>query len=394
MKNDTIQMPALQESVLEPAKLLSQGEALTLDNKHQVEDQKPHPVYREQTAKPKKNPKAIPLSEAIATAKDLPETEFLWSGINKKGVGFIFGQSKSGKTTLCENLGMSLAAGLDTFLGSSLLKTTPPSKVLFISLEEHYLRRLSRNVKQAKVISEKEGEDWKSNYLIVNHDMPLYMAGEKEWNILDKIIKDNKPEIVFIDSLTRLSGEAIEKSKVASELMRRLHELAKENDITLMVIHHTAKQAGKPLDMASLAGSRVIIQEADFAIGINKSRGGVRYIKEVAFRYKAEAEDAVLTFTLNSNGWLEAGEKTSEIELTEGYDRRQDDTNQREVLQFIKNNMKPEGVKTQTLIDGLVNTAIMSKGTMHTAIKKLIDSGKVTPKRGIYRLTDSQNYNK
>ncbi len=84
-------------------------------------------------------------------------------------------------------------------------------------------------------------------------------------------------------SLSRLYSGGIEDSGLAKQVSLRLRELTNKLKITLIVIHHTPKQTGKPITIDSLAGSRILAQEADFLIGVGKTPDGRRYYKEVCF---------------------------------------------------------------------------------------------------------------
>ncbi len=79
----------------------------------------------------------------IIRAQNEPRPQFLWSGVMVGSFGFIFGPSKSGKTILCENLALSIAAGRDSFFRLPIEFSR--KKVLFISMEEYWQPRTQRN---------------------------------------------------------------------------------------------------------------------------------------------------------------------------------------------------------------------------------------------------------
>ncbi len=97
--------------------------------------------------------------------------------------------------------------------------------------------------------------------------------------------------------------------------MQRLREIAYKYEIILLVIHHTQKIDNKALSMASMAGSRVISQELDFMIGVNRLSDGSRYLKDIAYRYANEDNELVLTFNINESQFVEAGRYCTEQEL-------------------------------------------------------------------------------
>jgi KaiC/GvpD/RAD55 family RecA-like ATPase len=93
--------------------------------------------------------KVCTLDALIDKVNKEPAIKFVYPGIAPGSIGIVFGPSKSGKTTFCENLAMSIASGANSFLGKPINCTG--RKVLFISLEEFYQGRTARNTKQVYV---------------------------------------------------------------------------------------------------------------------------------------------------------------------------------------------------------------------------------------------------
>lgn len=322
---------------------------------------------------------AVPLNQLIQRARKEPAVPFVWSGIKQNSFGFIFGPSKSGKTTVCENLAMCMASGISEFLGHAI---TPNNyKVLIISLEEYWTQRTERNTKQAEFVSDNVGnENWLNNILVINEKVPRVISSDDEWYMIEKMIKQNNANFVIIDSLSRLYEGGIEDSSLAKKVALKLRELCHKLKITLVVIHHCPKQTGKPLTIDSLAGSRMLAQEADFMIGVGKSPEGKRYVKEVAFRYKPEDSENVKMFDIDNNQWIIEGAAISEAALLKESDGRQDDTNSTAILDFIIE--KTESIQGETytgeMIENFVSTKMMSKATLFNCLEKLVIKEKIT----------------
>ena len=204
------------------------------------------------------------LTQLTKRVKSEPPTKYLWGGIKEGSFGFVYGPSKSGKTTFCEGLAMSLASGKKSYFDNIL--TGKRKNVLFLSLEEYYKERTLRNIKQLEFLK-LESLD---NYNTVDENFPRLISGSVEWELLKSIIIDSGSEIVFIDSFSRLYSGSIEESSLAKNIMFKLRELTNDLKITLIIIHHTPKLNGRPITIDSLAGSRILAQDADFLIGINK----------------------------------------------------------------------------------------------------------------------------
>ena len=180
-------------------------------------------------------------------------------------------------------------------------------KSLLVSLEEYVDLRTTRLESQIMGLSDEEKSILHSNYLISPGSFPQYIVGEKDWNDLKKLIQDTKVDVVFIDSLSHINpGSPIEDSTTAVGIMKKFRDIAAELNVAVILIHHTPKDvsAGKPLTLDTMAGSRILLQEAEFIYGINTTPMGRRYFKTVAQRY-VPGDDHVTTFELLENGWAQ-----------------------------------------------------------------------------------------
>lgn len=330
---------------------------------------------------------AVPLHEIIRRADEEPPIPCLWSGITVGSFGFVYGPAKSCKTTLLENLAMCFAANLSSYFEYPILGGQ--HRVLFISLEEHWLSRANRNKKQVEYLSKQIGNsDWTTNYITNTEELPRSIHEPHEWLMLENLIKHHKANIVIIDSFTRLYAGAIEDSSTAKEISFKLRELKDRLGITLIVIHHTPKQMGKPITQDSLAGSRILSQEADFLIGINKTHDGRRYLKEISFRYRQENTDTIKVFDIDENLWLHPSVDIPEAEVLKEKDGREDESNLLLILEFIKEktfSAKGE-THTQEIQKHFVDAQVFSRQTMFTCLSKLEKQGKVEKiGRGVFK---------
>ena len=345
-----------------------------------IQNQSTHKSYPEQT-----NESSLcceTLENMIEKAKNAPKLRFLWSGIMVGSFGFVFGPPKSGKTIFCENLALMIAAGKESFFNKPIEEKM---KVFFVSMEEYWQPRTERNHKQLQFINATLGD----NFKIVDEKFPRILSTKEDWDLLKKHIIQSGAKLVFVDSLTRMYSGSIEDSNIAKEIGLKLRELTNELAITLIVIHHTPKVIGRPITIDSLAGSRILAQEADFLIGVSKSADGTRYVKEVAFRYKPEDDEKVTTFTINDNAFLEPTNHVSEASILKEKDGRSDSTNTDMVLDLInEKSISPQGyATTKDLFVNLVDNDIMSKPTLYAQLKKLQSKGKITnPSKGIYKV--------
>jgi RecA-family ATPase len=321
--------------------------------------------------------------------KTEPPQKMIYSGIKENSVGFVFGPSKSGKTTFSENLGLSIASGQFEYLGRAINASNP--KVLFLSLEEFYSGRTSRNIKQVEAIQAgRADETWIDNYIVATEDIPRYITGNDDWEIIKKEIKRHAPGLVIIDSLSRLHNGPIEDSTEAKALMKQLRELALDLSATIIVIHHTPKLYNMPLSIYSLAGSRVLAQEADFMIGINKTLDGKTYMKEVAFRYAASDSETVTLLKMDENQWFHSQGQVDEVSLLSAFDGRRDQHNKEAIFEYIQEHTAADGmvIATEELSTVFVESKLCSKDTLHKVLKTLVQEKRIEkPEKGKYKAT-------
>ena len=336
---------------------------------------------------------SINLSCMIDRVKAMPPQNYLFRGIKIPSIGAIFGVSKAGKTIVVESLAYSVAAGLPKFIGENIY--TGNNRVLLISLEEYFQSRTERNEKQISYFTEKYDLDtnWINNVFVVDENFPKHLLKDEDWKMLDDEIGRIQPTMVMIDSLTRLTIEAIEDSTVATKLMKKLREITYKHNIAMVLIHHTHKMENRPITLATLAGSRVIGQELDFMIGINRTTENDRYIKDVAYRYAADDSEFVTKFIINENLVIESIGLAREHVLLEGTTAPPEQNHNDELLtQYFIDFSQGDNVvivETKNLVAQFVRPNIMSKPTLHASIERLINNGVIEKvELGKYVLVD------
>lgn len=265
-----------------------------------------------------------------------PPKKMLWSGIKEKSFGLVFGPSKSGKTIFCENLGISIAVGRDSYFEYPL--DGIPKKVLFIGLEESWENRAERNISQFGTLTEEEQALMDHNYSFQFTDFPKFIVNDENWENLSETIENSGAEVVFIDSITRMNHGKLEDSKTAEEIMRKLRLISQELNITLFAIHHTPKLRGNPITMDSIKGSGVFAQESDFAVGISCTDRKHRYMKNVFFRYASDDDEFVKEFKITNNSWLEFSGDSDEDEILIRTDRRRAEDTRIVIRDFFDSN--------------------------------------------------------
>lgn len=332
-----------------------------------------------------------PLDELISVVRQMPQENFFYGGIKENTLNFSVAQSKIGKTTLGENLCMCIAAGYNKYLDKDVW-FGENQRVMLISLEEFYRSRTSRNYSQLQYMDNLIGNStWHENVFSARATVPRYIETKRQWDNLIAEIDEIKPALTIIDSLSRLHGtDSIEDSSTSIGLMKKLRNIVAKTGTTLLVIHHTNKIGSDALTLSNMAGSRIIAQEADAVIGMNKTPSGKRYIKPLAYRYADDDCELVQLFKRNSNHWLESVGYIQEHKLLRELDQRTDDTSIETVMEFFNEYTAGDIsviVETKNLMEGLVDNRVMSKPTLHKALGRLVEEDQIQKHgKGTYTL--------
>jgi KaiC/GvpD/RAD55 family RecA-like ATPase len=329
----------------------------------------------------------VSLQSLFKRAKNTMPIPVIWSGIKEGGLGFVFGPAKSGKSTLCECLAMSLETGMDSFLGLPL--TGKKYKVLYISMEEYWEQRVERNRRQRTYLYKSFKKKLGGNYFTNNEKFPTHFINDSDLKYIESEINKHEPQIVFIDSFTRLVLEKVEYSTRTNKVMSKLKQMCRDTGATFVLIHHTIKSKDKLLTITDMAGSRVLSQEADFLIGITRAANDRRYMKDIAFRYAPEREK-ITPFEINESLWVIPGKVTNEAELIKRKDGRKDDSNKLAIFDFIKSSDGP--VSSLDIKDHFAEA--MSKKTIFNNLNKLQDEESIERVgKGLYKCSvDNKEY--
>jgi len=322
--------------------------------------------------------KAIPLGEALESLQNEPPQKMIIPGVKQGSMGFIFGPPKSGKTTYCEYLLLSIAAGRNTFNGYPL--HCDNRKCLMVSYEEDISSRAVRNTKQLNAFGEEEQALIKENYIVSSREMPKFVIGEEDWEALESEILYHKPGVVVADSLSKLTMDSNSDEEIAKGIAKRLRELVSKYDCTLIVINHTNKGGNeRAYGIFSMSGSRIYMQEADFIIGINRSIDNTRYVKLVASRHANDDYDTVDTFKLDDNLCIEMTGQRNEASILASYDGRHDTTNVDTLYAEIQKIVEASGSNEFKTADikHLYEDKTMAKATFFPALAELCESGRI-----------------
>lgn len=340
--------------------------------------------------KPKLVVRAIDL---ITKFKNEPEPAEIWNGIVEGSKGLLVGVSKTGKTTFAENLAISLAIGSPSFYGKEI--KGGPKKILFVNLEENPRMRSSRLKKQISRLNSQEMVLFAENYLTPEEEFIQSVDSDEDWKTLRDCIEESNADIVIIDSLTHLFQGQIESSKECVKFVKKFREYVVSSKKTIILIHHNTKGNDRPIEQDNIAGSRVILQEFEYALGFANIPNSKDKYSCMLFNKYVEVNSSVATvYKIDKDRWIE---NISEIEKSVLYDSkvkidyREDSTNKDLIFNYIQSQ---SSLGSQTVRSGdLMKTFVlndpktMARDTLFKSLEKLRNEGKIeSSEKGKYQL--------
>lgn len=325
-------------------------------------------------------------NEALNMLETTEPVAMLWNGVKENSFGLVFGPPKSGKTIFCENLAISFAVGRNDFMGYPINKE--PQKIMFIGLEEFWRNRFERNAKQFSTLSDDEKKLFTSNFMVPDTEFPKTITTNENWELLRRTIQESGANTVFIDSITRMNHGKIEDSKTAEEICLKLRNISQDLNISLFVIHHTPKLGDEDISMDKIKGSSVFSQESDFAIGINRTSGNKRYMKNIFFRYADDSDDSHHEFEFDDNLIVNYKQVNSFINFKN--DRRVSE-NRELIANYFQENSS-QTLSTKECVDYFTSNLNIKERQVKTYLSELVELEViVSPNRGLYQLKGGNN---
>ena len=321
----------------------------------------------------KNQSEASELFDSLATVAERyenePPMEFLFMGIPKRAsLTLLVGIVKSGKTSIAENLSFHLLNNSPTFLGLEL-NSSGIDKILYLNFEEF----LQTNATNLATLGRRYIEDEGFNASIldslkVRKENSLKVRSNADFTKLIADAKADNIKLLIIDSLSKLYDGDIERSNDSKKLFEHLNRVRDELGVPIILIHHTTKiKSNEGITLQNIAGSRILQQEADAIIVVNKI-GIQRYIKPLVYRYKKEC-DSVTHFKIEGFYKKVVFEGKTSGELFEkSNDGRSATAKYQITLQYIKDN---PGKTKSDIVTEVVDTCNIARSTVYDHFKKI-----------------------
>lgn len=225
-------------------------------------------------------------NQRIVDAKNHPDILNLMGPIWFTGeIVILFADTGVGKSIFGVQSGDKLSKGKN--ITPSLINKCEPLIVLYYDFE------LSDKQFEKRYSDDSSGNiyQFSDNFYIDNIDfVELYDQNQKS-NFLEMIfdkfrrdITETKCKVLIVDNITFLNTQTTQDQQASLDIMRKLIELKREFELSILVLAHTPKRAENiPITISDLSGSKHLSNFADSVFAIGKSSKGStnRYIKQV-----------------------------------------------------------------------------------------------------------------
>lgn len=233
------------------------------------------------------------------------------------GLYILAGDPKSGKSWLALDLALHIASGKPMWEHEVFM-----TDVLYLALEDGEKRLQGRVLRIATRFP--PGFYYATNALTVR--------GELIRQLDDELKKHPGIGFVVIDTLAAIKGESIAAANIYQDdynIMRALQKFSTNNNITILVIHHTNKSKS-PYPMNNISGSNGVTGGADGSYVLEKDK----FEDEVAKLYCScrDYEDHVITLKFNTETckWDFLKDNSSYMDSLES------DPDMRKVVEYIR----------------------------------------------------------
>ena len=187
--------------------------------------------------------------------------------ITRCSQGTITGPPGVGKTQFAINFAISLA------LGASFLtwkNNEGPVKVALLSLEMSGPELKMFTSKIVQNYDESTNRAIAKNFVIIpaGDELPLDRPEGKAY--FTNLLNEHKPDVIFIDSLQKMTSASLTDEQKIRELMSYLRRVRTEHKVSIYFIHHDRKkQKGEDGDQGNMYGSTFIAANSDRILNLS-----------------------------------------------------------------------------------------------------------------------------
>lgn len=222
------------------------------------------------------------------------ELEWLIEDLIPKGTTcFLSAESGIGKSRLSLQLALAMSSGTQ-FLAWPI---TEKFKTFYLSLEmggdelKEFISMLSEHKELDEDISER--------FKLAPIGDPLDLSSEEGFNLLEMLVNEHRPDIMFIDALGKLTLESLDEV-TSKNINNRLNVLKKKYGTTFMIIHHMSKPTGPdgakaPPTKHKVYGNQYVITDAALVLGMYMpEHAGAIELMKLKSRFRMTDEPFIL----------------------------------------------------------------------------------------------------
>ena len=179
------------------------------------------------------------------------ETNFIWKERKRNALGLPWTFTKYALTD--DRL----------FITSGLLKTVEDEVRLYRIVDLSLSQTLSQKIFGIGTIQVSSADKSMRDFEIKNIKKPRDVKEQ-----LSKLVEENRPELVIIDDLGALTGNAVSVS-VVKKTMKGLNHIRESFELTMILVAHFRKRNGRnPIEISDIEGSSVICYYTDSIVAI------------------------------------------------------------------------------------------------------------------------------
>jgi len=291
------------------------------------------------------------------------EPEMIIDDILYPGVTVLAGKSKLGKSWFALQLALAIAS--ETPL-AEYFHIRKPGRVLYLALEES-----KRQTHKRLHMLLPHATDFLDS-LAFMYEMPPLLAGGAA--ALDAHLSEHPCEVLVIDTLLAAVRQAGRKNvdvmQADYNIMNTLHQLAAKHNIAIIVVAHTRKAPGDPLD--TVQGTMGLVAAADAVWVMSRDVSGNTVLNVTG---RDVYSNVFGLQRVRDGGWKVTGEGD---EIAQGTERR-------EIIELLRENGPMKLVSLGRILHKSVSN-------LHNMLSKLCEAGLVTRTHyGTYRLPNQED---
>lgn len=197
-----------------------------------------------------------------------PDVEFVIPNMLARREKVIFtGGEGLGKSTLCRQIALCVAAGLDPFTRDY----TEPKRVLWLDAENP-AERNRRKMRPIYDLVLDQGRSIQRGMLQLQHLRSFDLMSSRDVSHLVRVVSEARPDLIYIGPLYKIVSQSLDKDEQAVPILRVLDGICDISEAALMMEAHAGhgKGTGGKREWRP-RGSSALLGWPDFGFGLSMS---------------------------------------------------------------------------------------------------------------------------